>query len=72
MPTYQYKCPDCGEVQEHFHGVQEIPVFTCSSCGTPLKRMISGGTGIHFRGSGFYLTDYSGKHSSPSGKSGKS
>ena len=40
MPTYDYKCPDCGTVKELFHGIKETPTFSCI-CGSEMKKMIS-------------------------------
>ena len=61
MPTYEYICKDCGERFEHFQSMSSPPLKQHSSCekeGNDVERIISGGTGLIFRGSGFYLTDY--------------
>lgn len=58
MPTYEYKCNKCEEVFEVFQRITENPLRACSVCGGELKRLISGGAGIIFKGSGFYVTDY--------------
>jgi putative FmdB family regulatory protein len=58
MPTYEYKCNKCEEVFEVFQRITENPLRVCSVCGGELKRLISGGAGIIFKGSGFYITDY--------------
>ena len=57
MPTYEYKCNECEEVFEVFQKITENPLRECSVCGGELKRLISGGAGIIFKGSGFYITD---------------
>lgn len=73
MPTYDYKCDDCGNVFELFHGMSETPDAKCSSCGSiKVKKMISPGSGILFKGSGFYVNDYKdSKSSSEKAKSSK-
>ena len=59
MPTYEFRCPD-GHVFDKFYrsisaAEMEVP---CPTCGKPAARQISGGAGLQFKGSGFYLTDY--------------
>jgi putative FmdB family regulatory protein len=57
MPTYEYGCPN----GHHFEKVQKIsekPRAKCPECGAPATRKISGGAGLVFKGSGFYITDY--------------
>ena len=59
MPTYEYRCPN-GHEFEHFYrkisdSVSELP---CPECGKLATRRLSGGAGLVFKGSGFYLTDY--------------
>lgn len=58
MPNYDYKCEQCGYVFEVFQGISADPLTECPECGGTVKRMIGGGAGIHFKGSGFYQTDY--------------
>jgi len=58
MPTYEYKCNDCGEIFEFFQKITDEPLKNCPVCNGELKRLISGGSGIIFKGSGFYTTDY--------------
>ncbi len=57
MPTYDYKCPE-GHTFEEFQNINEEPVATCPQCGKPSSRMIGAGSGLMFKGSGFYITDY--------------
>ncbi len=59
MPTYEYECEACGETVEVFQTMKEAPKKKCPSCGKlRLKRLIGGGSGFIFKGSGFYITDY--------------
>jgi putative FmdB family regulatory protein len=62
MPTYGYKCKKCGYTFEEFQSITADPLVKCPSCGQPsLKRLLGGGAGMIFRGSGFYQTDYKSK-----------
>ena len=58
MPTYEYRCEQCGHVFETLHGMNEEPEVECPRCSGETTRIISGGSGIIFKGSGFYATDY--------------
>ena len=58
MPTYQYKCHDCGHLFEEFQSITEPALTVCPECGGKIERLISGGAGFLFKGSGFYITDY--------------
>jgi putative FmdB family regulatory protein len=57
MPTYEYQCPK-GHTFELFQRISDKPVAKCPTCGARAKRVISGGAGLIFKGSGFYITDY--------------
>jgi len=57
MPTYDYVCKDCGYQFEMFQSMKEKPLSTCPACGKDVKRLIGGGLGVIFKGSGFYSTD---------------
>ncbi len=58
MPTYEFACPH-GHEFEKFYKMSEAPAAApCPQCGEPATRRISGGAGLVFKGSGFYLTDY--------------
>jgi putative FmdB family regulatory protein len=57
MPTYEYECPE-GHTFEKFQKISDKPRARCPECGKPATRKISGGAGLVFRGSGFYITDY--------------
>ena len=61
MPTYDYKCENCGYVFEHFQKISDEPLTECSICKGEIKRLIGAGLGPIFKGSGFYETDYKGK-----------
>jgi len=58
MPTYEYECRECGEAFERFQGINEAPVAECPECGGSVRRLISSGGGLVFKGPGFYATDY--------------
>lgn len=58
MPTYEYKCTRCGYVFERFQSIKEPPYTKCPECNGLVKRLIGAGSGILFKGSGFYITDY--------------
>ena len=59
MPTYEYKCVNCGHNFELFQSMAATPISDCPKCcKDTLKRLIGTGGGIIFKGSGFYHTDY--------------
>ncbi len=58
MPTYEFRCAN-GHTFDEFHKISDAPkTATCPVCGAEGVRAISGGAGLVFKGSGFYLTDY--------------
>ena len=57
MPTYEYLCPQ-GHTFELFQRISDPPRAKCPTCGKRAERVISGGAGLIFKGSGFYITDY--------------
>ena len=64
MPTYDYICKDCGDRFDHFQSMSSPPLTRregCESKDCNVERVVSGGTGLIFKGSGFYLTDYKNK-----------
>ena len=70
MPTYEYACPKCGHQFEQFQSMRDEPLKKCPKCGkAALKRLVGGGAGLIFKGSGFYITDYPKKSQSEGGKS---
>ena len=58
MPTYNYYCINCDSHFSYFQKMSESSFSTCKECGGKIERIITGGTGLIFKGSGFYLTDY--------------
>ena len=58
MPTYDYKCVDCGYMFEKFQTMSAKLLKTCPSCDGHVERLIGAGNGLIFKGSGFYITDY--------------
>lgn len=57
MPTYEYKRED-GTVFDYTQSINDDALKTCPTTGQPVKRMISGGGGVVYKGTGFYVTDY--------------
>lgn len=64
MPTYTYKCKVCNMQFDSFQSIVDPPLEHCPSCHGEIQRVITGGSGLIFKGSGFYITDYSRKKSS--------
>lgn len=58
MPTYEYECNECGHRFDVFQKMSDDPVRTCEKCSGRVRRLIGGGAGIIFKGSGFYVNDY--------------
>ena len=61
MPTYDYICNECGERFEYFQPMSSQPLTEYPHCkeeDCSVQRLISGGAGLIFKGTGFYLTDY--------------
>lgn len=62
MPTYEYECKSCGTVFDVFQSIKSAPLrrSRCEKCGEiqPVRRLISTGGAVLFKGSGFYQTDY--------------
>jgi len=68
MPTYEYECDKCKKHFDIFHGMTDTKIQKCPKCGGKTHRLISPGSGVIFKGTGFYDTDYkkkSGSDSSP-------
>jgi len=58
MPTYEYLCGQCGHKFDAFQKMTDAPLNACPHCSGPLKRLIGSGSGMIFKGSGFYINDY--------------
>jgi len=58
MPTYVYECERCGHRFEVLQGITEQPRQRCPECRGKVRRLLTPGGGLIFRGSGFYVTDY--------------
>ena len=55
MPTYGYECKSCGHTFDAFQSMADEPLKTCPECGKAIRRLINGGTGVIFKGGGFYV-----------------
>ncbi|HZI29607.1 MAG TPA: zinc ribbon domain-containing protein [Gemmatimonadaceae bacterium] len=59
MPTYEYRCPRGHEFEHFFRTISSAESsMKCPECGEVSERKMSGGSGLLFKGSGFYITDY--------------
>jgi len=72
MPTYEYECTHCKHTFEAFQQMSDKHIEKCPKCGKKIKRLISSGSGIIFKGKGFYATDYRKRPSSDPGSCPKS
>jgi len=69
MPTYEYECSACGHAFEELQAMTDKKLNKCPKCGkNKLDRLIGGGSGMIFKGSGFYETDYKKKSAPASDK----
>ena len=73
MPIYGYRCSQCGHELEVFQSMSDQPLRVCPECSGPLRKLLYP-VGVHFKGSGFYTTDYksSAGSTSKNGDSGES
>jgi putative FmdB family regulatory protein len=70
VPIYEYRCDQCGHTFDLMQKFSDAPVETCGLCGGPVRKVLHP-VAIHFKGSGFYTTDYARRSSSsPSTVSG--
>jgi len=69
MPHYDYKCKSCEHTFEVFQNMNDSRLEKCPECGGEVKRLIGGGSGIIFKGTGFYVTDYKKSSSGADGAS---
>ena len=72
MPLYEYECEACGHRFEVVQKFSDPPIEKCSNCGRGPVRKLMSAPAIQFKGSGWYITDYARKDSSPAGKSQRS
>ncbi|NOS78100.1 MAG: zinc ribbon domain-containing protein [Nitrospira sp.] len=70
MPIYEYLCHDCSYTFELKQSMKDEAVATCTKCGKSVSRIISA-PAIMFKGSGWYITDYSDKMKPPTGETTK-
>jgi putative FmdB family regulatory protein len=70
MPVYEYRCEN-GHTFEVIQRMSDDPVTTCTICGAPVQRVFHP-VAVHFKGSGFYTTDYGKKSKAATGSSGES
>ena len=76
MPIYEYQCSDCGQTTEILQKTSDPNASRCENCGGELERLLSA-PAIRFKGSGWYVNDYSQKNgkgpasSEPAAKEGK-
>lgn len=63
MPTYEYQCKKCGHRFSEFQRIVDPPIKNCPKCRRRncVEQLISGGSGLIFKGTGFYITDYKNK-----------
>jgi putative FmdB family regulatory protein len=69
MPIYEYRCRN-GHQFEVFQAMSDDPVSTCPECGAPVERVFRP-VAVHFKGSGFYTTDYARKSTADAASDGK-
>ena len=72
MPTYEYECTSCKHRFETFQSMMDDPLDECPECGKKIRRLIGGGMGIIFKGSGFYSTDNRSGSNGSKGANGES
>ena len=65
MPIYEYECLQCGSVEEALQKPSDKPLTKCGQCSGKLRKMISNTT-FRLKGSGWYVTDYANRTTSPS------
>lgn len=64
MPTYEYECDKCKKHFDIFQNMKDEPLKKCPECKGKFHRLIGTGSGIIFKGSGFYENDYKKKKGS--------
>jgi putative FmdB family regulatory protein len=68
LPLYEYECTKCGKRIEKIQKFSDSPLTTCEKCGGKLEKLISS-SAIQFKGTGWYVTDYAHKSSTPASSS---
>jgi len=68
LPLYEYQCLKCGVRYERIQKFSDAPLKECEKCGGRLERLVSAPS-IQFKGSGWYVNDYSKKFSAPADSS---
>ena len=71
MPTYNYECSNCHHQMEVLQKMSDKRLEVCPECKGKLRRLIGSGSGLIFKGTGFYITDYKKKNVSTSVKESK-
>ena len=72
MPTYDFVCPARHDFERFFRKISDAPLeMPCPECGAIAIRKVSGGAGLLFKGSGFYITDYGKDGKKPQGQQPK-
>ena len=61
MPTYEYECKNCEKIFEVFQSIKAEKIKTCPECGSEVKRLLGTGSGLVFKGTGWYVTDFKNK-----------
>jgi len=64
MPLYEYRCLSCGHTFDAIQKFSDPPLKTCPECGKKVEKCVSS-PAIQFKGSGFYITDYTNKGKKP-------
>jgi putative FmdB family regulatory protein len=54
---YEYECNNCSNIQDEVHGMEENPIIKCQDCGEAMTRIISGGSGVIFKGGDWPTAD---------------
>jgi putative FmdB family regulatory protein len=65
MPIYEYECENCGQIEEAWQKIADAPLDTCNKCQGKLHKIVSQSS-FHLKGTGWYVTDYSGKKNTES------
>ena len=71
MPTYEYECEKCKHKFDAFQSMSAKHLKICPECGGKVTRLLGTGSGVIFKGSGFYQTDYKNPSTSRSGSCGE-